>query len=102
MSAPAIPLTDLDAVLEQTRSFWEEMRGERVFITGGTGFFGAWLLESFAHINRALSLNAHATVLTRNPEAFRKKMPHVADDGAITLLAGDVRDFVFPDGEFRY
>ncbi|MBS1815613.1 MAG: NAD-dependent epimerase/dehydratase family protein [Acidobacteria bacterium] len=102
MSARPIPSTDLDAVLEQTRSLWEEMRGERVFITGGTGFFGAWLLESFAHINRALSLNAHATVLTRNPDAFRKKMPHIASNSSISLLAGDVRDFVFPDGEFRY
>ena len=102
MTAPAIPSADLDAVLEQTRPLWEEMQGERIFITGGTGFFGAWLLESFSHINRALALSAHATVLTRNPDAFQRKMPHIAGDSAISLLSGDVRDFAFPEGEFRY
>lgn len=93
---------DLEAILEQTRPLWEEVRGERIFITGGTGFFGAWLLESFSYINRVLDLRAHATVLTRNPEGFARKCPHVAADGAIAFVSGDVRNFAFPEGEFKY
>ena len=74
MAAP-LSMADLDLVLAQTRELWEEMRGQRVFITGGTGFFGCWLVESFCHVNRALGLGASATVLTRDPAKFAGEVP---------------------------
>jgi dTDP-glucose 4,6-dehydratase len=101
-SSKPLSLVDLDLVLAQTRDLWQEMRGKSVFITGGTGFFGCWLVESFCHVNRALGLGARATVLSRDPAKFARKCPHLAIDPAITLHAGDVRSFAFPAGEFRY
>ena len=93
---------DLDHVLTHTEGLWDELRGERIFITGGTGFFGCWLLESFAWANDRLGLDAQAVVLTRNPDAFRKKAPHLASHPAIRFHLGDVRSFEFPAGRFAY
>ncbi|HXB61741.1 MAG TPA: NAD(P)-dependent oxidoreductase [Acidobacteriaceae bacterium] len=89
-----VATADLDHILQHVDL--SALRGERVFITGGTGFFGCWLLESFLHANRTLGLNAQATVLTRNPATFAEKAPHLANDSTITLLAGDVKSYPFP------
>jgi len=101
-SFPPLFKEDLDHVLEQTREVWEEARGQSFFITGGTGFFGVWLLESFTYINDRLNLGARATVLTRSPEAFAKKAPHLCSRPDLQFCSGDVRDFAFPEGEFTY
>lgn len=93
---------DLEHVVNHTRDLWQAMRGERLFITGGTGFFGHWLLESFLWANDRLKLDARAVVLTRNPAAFRAKSPQIALHPAIQCQAGDVRDFVFPGGGFAH
>lgn len=93
---------DLDHVLDRTRDLWEELRGGRIFITGGTGFFGCWLLESLLWANRELGLKARAVVLTRDPGRFAKKAPHLAGDPAVRLHGGDVRTFRFPRGAFSH
>lgn len=101
-TAKPLPAEDLAHVLEHTRALWAEARGRRFFITGGTGFFGMWLLESFAHINDALGLGMRATVLTRDPQAFARKAPHLAARADLEFIQGDIRDFAFPPGEFAY
>ena len=93
---------DLEYILEHTHGLWEEVRGNRIFITGGTGFFGCWLLESFLWINSRLNLNAKIVVLTRDIETFRKKAPHLVSSSDIEFLVGDVRKFDFPRGTFSY
>lgn len=104
LMSPASPLPqqDLQLILERTGTLWEEVRGSRIFLTGGTGFFGCWLVESFCHINHALALGASMVVLTRNREAFAARCPHLATSPAITLHGGDVRTFTFPEGKFEY
>lgn len=102
MALPPLPQEDLDHILEHTRGLWEDLRGQRIFLTGGTGFFGVWLLESLALANDRLHLDVQATVLTRNPDDFRRNAPHLADHPAIRLHVGDVRSFDFPDGHFSH
>lgn len=102
MPVKPLPLDDLEHVLAQTRELWEGAQDRSFFITGGTGFFGMWLLESFAYVNDALSLGMNAVVLTRDPAAFAHKAPHLTSRTDLAFIAGDIRSFAFPKGGFDY
>jgi len=93
---------DLNYILKATKGLWEELREKNIFITGGTGFFGCWFLESFVWINEKLDLKAETTVLTRNQNSFKKKVPHLFFNPNIHFFNGDVRDFPFPKEKFSH
>lgn len=91
---------DLDLVLAHTEPLWREFAGARLFITGGTGFFGTWLLESLAWANLRFDVGVRATILTRDPGAFARKAPHIAANPFLNFVTGDVRDSELPAGTF--
>jgi nucleoside-diphosphate-sugar epimerase len=93
---------DLDDILTRTEPLWQNLRGQRILISGATGFFGCWLLESFAWANHRLNLNAQAVGLSRHPGVLAEKAPHLAQDSAISLHAADVRHGDFPQGTFSH
>jgi len=101
MSRP-LASEDLDHMLRHAEVAWQDLRGKSLFITGGTGFFGRWLLEGLVHANQKLSLELRATVLTRDPAAFALRAPHLASRPEIRLHPGDLRDFEFPEGRFTH
>ena len=93
---------DLEAVIELAREDLLGLDGGRLFITGGTGFIGCWLLECLRHAEQTLGLRLQTTILTRSVDAFRKKAPRLAAHRGFTFLTGDVSNFDFPDGEFSH
>jgi len=93
---------DLDHVLGHTKGIWDDLRNSRIFLTGGTGFFGCWLLETFVYANAVLELDARITVLTRNASAFRTKAPNLATGPGVELLEDSLATFSFPAGNFTH
>lgn len=95
-------IRDFNDIFALTIGLWEELRGKHLFVTGGTGFFGIWLLESFVLANEKLNLGASALVLTRDINSFQMRAPRLACNSAIRFHKGDIRNFNFPDGEFSH
>ena len=93
---------DLADILPRLAPLQEKLRGKRIFLSGGTGFFGKWLLESFVLINRQYGLGATLTVLSRNPEKFLSEYPKFRAFQEIAFVQGDIRNFTFPAGHFDY
>lgn len=93
---------DLDYIFTETKSLWEEIRNNNIFISGGTGFFGKWLLQSFIKASLELNLNAKAVVLTRDFESFKLEVPSIANSPFVEFCTGNIKDFQFPEGEFSH
>jgi nucleoside-diphosphate-sugar epimerase len=93
---------DIARLLARTPSLWEPFRNASLFISGGTGFFGIWLLEAILAANRERSLGCGVMVLSRDPARFAGKAPHLAADPALSFVEGDVRDFHFPNGPITH
>lgn len=102
MPCPPLPVADLVHVLVRTEPLWRELAGSRIFITGGTGFFGIWLLESIAAANDALKVGVGATVLSRDPQRFLARMPHLATRPEFDWLCGHPATFSFPNARHDY
>lgn len=94
-----LPQEDLQRVVERTIDIWLAQKGSSFFITGGTGFIGSWLLESILYANRYHGADIRVHVLSRNPDVYATRLPHIALDPAITIWRGDVCDFEWPEVE---
>jgi dTDP-glucose 4,6-dehydratase len=98
----SVPDADLEHILSHTGPLWQELAGTRLFITGGTGFFGIWLLEAIAAANDRLKVGVGATVLSRDPQRFAMKIPRLAARSEFEWLTGNAESATFPADHYDY
>jgi nucleoside-diphosphate-sugar epimerase len=84
--------SDLDEILRLGPADFEKLRGARLFLTGGTGFFGKWLLAALDHAERELNLGLSLTILSRDPQRFFSEWPEVEKRRGWIFLEGHVAD----------
>ena len=95
-------LDQVDRVVARAGPLWSALDGSSILLTGGTGFFGRWLLETLLRAQSQFDLTLDVAVLTRNPDAFRARAPHLTAVPCLRLLQGDIRTFVQPDAAFSF
>jgi dTDP-glucose 4,6-dehydratase len=83
---------DLDHVF--THVDWEELRNQNIFISGGTGWFGKWMVETLLYAKDKLDLNCKIMVLTHSN--------YISTNSNVIFWHGDVNNVEFPRGEFSH
>ncbi|TNF81374.1 NAD(P)-dependent oxidoreductase [Pseudomonas sp. ICMP22404] len=68
----------------------ELLVGQRILLTGCTGFFGKWLLATLAHLNQG-GASIEVTAVSRSPQAFLSEYPEYVGSGWIKWLQHDVQ-----------
>lgn len=99
---PPVSQSDITHMLSLCADDLRSLHGERLLITGGTGFFGSWLLEAIVSANQLLGANIETWVLSRDPASFARRSPHLANAPGIHWLTGDITEFPFPEGSFSH
>jgi nucleoside-diphosphate-sugar epimerase len=98
----ALPTADLAEITRRSEKDLKELSGCRLFITGGTGFFGKWLVGALAYADAELELKSHLTILSRNPARFIAEYRE-AGHPMLEFQRGDVIDFsISPDSRYDF
>lgn len=82
---------DCETALAGKTDLLAALRNETVCVTGGTGFFGAWLAEMTACLNDVHNFGCRLILLARRPDIFQNKAPHLAKRKDITVIGQDAR-----------
>lgn len=103
MARHPIVAEDCERALAQSATLWPQLDGSRIFVTGGSGFFGTWFLELLTSAIDQAGITCDVLVLTRDPERYRRSAAaHIASHRCVTLVGGDICAFKFPDGAVDY
>lgn len=94
--------TDLSEIMVGSERDLCSLKNASLYITGGTGYIGCWILEALCCADKRYSLGLKITVLSRNPKRFGQLFPHLAQHSAMNFICGDVRSFKYPDGDFTH
>mgnify|MGYP001075602859 CR=1 FL=1 len=88
-----LDINDLNLIAKELTKDFVYFKNKKIFLTGGTGFFGKWILESIRHLNVSYELNIDVTILTRSPMCFEQKHPHLAKHSNFRFVKGDFTTF---------
>lgn len=80
---------DLNYIFQKTRHLICELDKKTIFLTGGTGFIGKWILEYLLFLNTNKCTDCQIFVLSRDPEKFLKTYPKFRVP-LISFIKGDV------------
>lgn len=92
---------DLDHIAGGIAPLRDALAGASILITGGTGFFGMWLVEGLLWADAAHGLDLRLAILSRDGDRFLSgRGSHLRGQSKLTVLTGDVASF--EDGSFRF
>jgi dTDP-glucose 4,6-dehydratase/UDP-glucose 4-epimerase len=80
----------------------ESFENKSILITGGTGFFGRWLLQILCTLILEKNFKIDIYVLSRNPERFLEDNADHSFAQCIHFIKGDVTNFDLPNIKLDY
>ena len=80
---------DLEQILSETEASLRTITNQSVLLTGGTGFVGTWLTQSWSFGARRFGSKGRLVILSRDPEKFVRLHGPFPDH--VSFIQGDIR-----------
>jgi len=90
--AKAVDAEDIKLILKMAELELKTLAGERVFLTGCTGFFGKWITQGLLAADDLWELNLKLAVVTRDRQRALQDSPWLRDRQNVEWIDGDIRN----------
>ena len=80
----------------------EDLSGETLLITGGSGFMGSWLCEMVHYLNEIHKMDIRLFIMARDRERFEYNLPHIANSKNVKFIRSDIRSMTEIPREVNY
>lgn len=93
---------DIEEVILRLGEDAKTLDNKTILITGGTGFFGRWLLQILCTLMVQKKFDIDIHVLTRNPNRFLEQNFDYPFNQNVNFICGDVTNFKLPNIKIDY
>jgi len=93
---------DVEEVVKGSSQLLAPLKGEKILITGGTGFMGTWLVETLAYLNDQLGYGIRIQLLAKHASQFKDRAPHLAGRKDVSLIDKNAKDIIAIDDDITY
>ena len=97
-----VPESDLSLIVTNLSGVIEKLEKKNIYLTGGTGLFGIWLLDlfDFLIVNGYRLGKVH--VLSRSPSLFLKNREHLRSNKSFIWHEGAMENFEMEDRDIHF
>ncbi|WP_457405546.1 NAD-dependent epimerase/dehydratase family protein [Pseudomonas sp. TE24901] len=88
----AIVASDLLAITTQYALPWHRLKGQKVLITGASGFLAAYMVETLLFLNETQGLEIQIFALVRSRQRFERRFAHAMGRADLICIEQDVSE----------
>lgn len=89
-------------VADDLSAAWAPLHGSKILLTGGSGFFGHWILSALNYLQKNSRININCSILSRNPTPIKEKLSFLSESSKYEFLINDIRKFEVNEKNFDY
>lgn len=87
----------IESIIAKGEKYFFELKRARILLTGGTGFFGIWLLSIFKNLYQSNKFKGEIYLITRSKESFLNANPQFKNCDFLIIIQGDIKTVILDD-----